>query len=395
MHLVHREELGDYLNQAELLGTGVEVGVADGRFARSILEHWQGRRLVLVDCWEPQDPAEYQDVQNQGPSYHQHNFAQVTALVKANPRAEILRGFTPTAASHFADASLDFVYLDANHSYLAVRDDLRAWYPKVKPGGLLAGHDYLDGYLGFGPDFQGGTLFGVRTAVDEFCREVGQAAAFTTGDPPFLTWYFRKQPDRVPCRFTVLTGYEPSYAHLGEISCPNKEAYCRSHGYTFRCRTDGFDPTRPPAWSKVLFLLEELGESDWVFWTDADSLIMNSAMQLGWFLDETADLVLSRDRINGINTGCFFVKNSTWARAFLQRVYQQEQFSHHPWWENAAVMALYAQDPECRRHISLVPNKLFNAYLTDDSYAKGDFLLHFPGLNAREVFMKNYAAMAS
>lgn len=58
------------------------------------------------------------------------------------------------------------------------------------------------------------------------------------------------------------------------------------------------------------------------------------------------------------------------------------------------MMALYAQDAECRRHISLVPNKLFNAYLIDGTYARGDFLLHFPALNDREVFMKNYAAMA-
>lgn len=42
----------------------------------------------------------------------------------------------------------------------------------------------------------------------------------------------------------------------------------------------------------------------------------------------------------------------------------------------------------------MVPNKLFNAYVIDGSYAPGDFLLHFPGLKNREAFMRNYAALA-
>ena len=59
MHLVHRRELGQFLNDAGLLGTGVEVGVADGQFAREILRTWQGKRLVLVDCWQPQAHTVY------------------------------------------------------------------------------------------------------------------------------------------------------------------------------------------------------------------------------------------------------------------------------------------------------------------------------------------------
>ncbi len=47
------------------------------------------------------------------------------------------------AAKRFSDASLGFVFLDASHDYASVRSDLRAWLPKVRPGGTLAGHDYL------------------------------------------------------------------------------------------------------------------------------------------------------------------------------------------------------------------------------------------------------------
>jgi hypothetical protein len=50
-------------------------------------------------------------------------------------RYEIVRAFSRDAAGRFADASLDFVYLDANHKYPFIAEDLRLWWPKVKPGG--------------------------------------------------------------------------------------------------------------------------------------------------------------------------------------------------------------------------------------------------------------------
>jgi predicted O-methyltransferase YrrM len=47
-----------------------------------------------------------------------------------------------SAAATYADGSLDFVFIDAAHDYQSVVDDIRAWGPKMKPGGTLAGHDY-------------------------------------------------------------------------------------------------------------------------------------------------------------------------------------------------------------------------------------------------------------
>ncbi len=59
-----------------------------------------------------------------------------------------------SAAAIFGDGSVDFVFLDANHAYESVSNDLRAWWPKIRPGGTLAGHDYA--------------WTGVRRAVHEF-----------------------------------------------------------------------------------------------------------------------------------------------------------------------------------------------------------------------------------
>lgn len=89
-----------------------------------------------------------------------------------NDRYEIRRMLSPDAADTFADQSLDSVYLDANPSYASSCVDLAAWWPKVKGGGVLCGHDFLDGEL-----LQGS--FGVKPAVEEFEKLHGVEAAAT------------------------------------------------------------------------------------------------------------------------------------------------------------------------------------------------------------------------
>ena len=84
------------------------------------------------------------------------------------------------------DGSLDFVYLDADHKYALVRADLAAWYPKVRPGGVVSGHDYLDS-----PNCCG-SEFGVKTAVREFCGTIGVTELFVCQTEPFPNWHFVK-----------------------------------------------------------------------------------------------------------------------------------------------------------------------------------------------------------
>jgi predicted O-methyltransferase YrrM len=56
---------------------------------------------------------------------------------------EFMRMYTTEAAKLVPDDSLDFIYVDARHDYCGVREDLREWWPKLRMGGILAGHDYL------------------------------------------------------------------------------------------------------------------------------------------------------------------------------------------------------------------------------------------------------------
>jgi SAM-dependent methyltransferase len=78
-----------------------------------------------------------------------------------------MRMTSQDAVHQFDDASLDFVFIDASHEYEDVKDDIRVWIKKVKPGGILAGHDY---YIN-GEDFFPGVKKAVNESLDNFKTE--------------------------------------------------------------------------------------------------------------------------------------------------------------------------------------------------------------------------------
>jgi predicted O-methyltransferase YrrM len=78
-------------------------------------------------------------------------------------RATLLDGDSADMAAHVADGTLDFVFIDADHSYAAVRKDIAAWRSKVRPGGWFGGHDYNRKFPGVirAVDF----VFGARNVI--------------------------------------------------------------------------------------------------------------------------------------------------------------------------------------------------------------------------------------
>lgn len=136
-----------------------EVGVLRGEFSRVILSAWDGV-LYMVDAWR--NLPGYVDISNGTDEVHEDNRrAALRVAVSFGHRGHVIRGLSLDVACKFGDGSFDAVYLDADHSRDAVLADLAAWTPKVRSGGVIAGHDYLDGVLPEG-------VFGVRSAVLEF-----------------------------------------------------------------------------------------------------------------------------------------------------------------------------------------------------------------------------------
>lgn len=168
-----RDGLPDLLHHLNLVGDGVEVGVNVGWFSALVRSRWNGRKLYCVDIWEIPGMMEA---------------AQRTIGACGRP-FELIKDTSVNAATRFADESLDWAFLDADHSYPSLNQDLPAWYPKVKPGGVLCGHDYIDGcwqYMAWGsaPGIPNNdtTMYGVRSAVNLFAAD-HNLYIFETSEP--------------------------------------------------------------------------------------------------------------------------------------------------------------------------------------------------------------------
>jgi hypothetical protein len=182
--LAKRDELPHLLNRRGLLGRGVEVGVKAGAFSERLLDAWRGRELISVDPWRAAAPGErYVNLDNVGQAAHDAFHAEAVArLERFGGRSSIWRMTGREAAARIAPRSLDFVYLDARHDRDSVRDDLADWSGRVRPGGILAGHDYVDGTFANGE-------FGVRSAVDGFFAERSLPVRHTFADRPWISWF--------------------------------------------------------------------------------------------------------------------------------------------------------------------------------------------------------------
>jgi len=116
----------------------VEVGTRTGRTSRHLARYCpQVEEIFAVDL-EPPPPGAFD----------------------ALDRVSFLHGRSDDVAKGFDDGSLDLVFIDADHSEAGVLSDLEAWVPKVRPGGIVAGHDYAARHHP-----------GVKAAVERFFRD--------------------------------------------------------------------------------------------------------------------------------------------------------------------------------------------------------------------------------
>jgi hypothetical protein len=140
------------LEQLPAGGRIAEIGVDRGQFADQILKTCAPSELHLVDL----------------------DFSNLDAAVAADPRVIRHHGASHEAIAAFADASFDWIYIDADHSYAGVSRDAKAAAAKVRPGGYLAFNDFahIDPWLG---------AYGVHRAVVEFA---------VANDWPFIFWAY-------------------------------------------------------------------------------------------------------------------------------------------------------------------------------------------------------------
>jgi hypothetical protein len=168
-----RGEIPFVLNALGLNGEGAEIGVQFGHFSAELLAHWRCRRFYAIDPWQEFDHSVYVDRSNRDQAAQDRFFLEaMDRLTAFEARCVVIKTTSAAAAPAFRAGQLDFVYIDAQHHYEAVCEDLALWRPKVRAGGILAGHDYQDGDTGT-------ERFGVRSAVDELARREGRRVIVT------------------------------------------------------------------------------------------------------------------------------------------------------------------------------------------------------------------------
>lgn len=128
-------------------GVGAEIGVFRGAFSRVLFAQTQPRRLFLVDPWQNSPRPEHARswYAEGGPNDMARIHADVVRTFSAAPyagRVEVVRSASATWLAAQPDASLDYVYIDGDHSLEAVRQDIALSVAKVRPGGMIALDDY-------------------------------------------------------------------------------------------------------------------------------------------------------------------------------------------------------------------------------------------------------------
>jgi predicted O-methyltransferase YrrM len=165
---------------------GAEVGVFNGYYSEVLCKTIPDLKLYAVDSWEVYK------------GYRDHKFttsmqrAYDAAKKRLDPfsNCEIIKKFSMDAVKDFEDESLDFVFIDGNHAYKYVKEDIEEWSKKVKKSGIVSGHDYYITNSG---------NVGVIQAVDEYVKKNNYKLNLTDWDKTLPVkddwqpcWFFTK-----------------------------------------------------------------------------------------------------------------------------------------------------------------------------------------------------------
>lgn len=138
--------------------TLVEIGVWKGHSVSFLANQFKAGgkspKIYAVDLWENTYKWEGdQNLRSQVPILYDI-YNMVLERDGVRDMVTDLKGVSWEMASNFEDGTIDFIFIDADHEYESVIKDIKAWLPKIKKGGMISGHDYLN-------------PCGVKKAVDE------------------------------------------------------------------------------------------------------------------------------------------------------------------------------------------------------------------------------------
>ncbi|CAB9500525.1 expressed unknown protein [Seminavis robusta] len=179
--------------------SGIEIGVQLGLFAEYNLKSWPAcQTYKLIDLWQQQ--VNYKDAANVENSVHESFFQQTKERLQPFEKiTQYYRMYSNEAAKIIAEEGqqVDFVYVDARHDYCGCKEDIELYWPLIKPGGILAGHDFMENYEVAPQDWSicmDGSIHpeAVKGAVMEFANKHKLPVGVTYRETMWNSWWIRK-----------------------------------------------------------------------------------------------------------------------------------------------------------------------------------------------------------
>lgn len=183
----NRQAGATMLKTLPLHSVGIEVGVYKGGFSKLILQILDPESLYLVDPWQwhkqwfVSHTEEEQGLMASGKNTTEGDaiYEEVKRTFANYPSVKLIRNTSAEASKLFADNYFDWVFIDGDHRYKPVGEDLRNWWPKIKPNGFLCGDDYqMTAPVGLTLQEKLDAPNGVRFAVDEFIEPLQSKLEF-------------------------------------------------------------------------------------------------------------------------------------------------------------------------------------------------------------------------
>lgn len=155
-----RMEIVAIYSMVKLLNRGAEIGVYNGDLSLPFLRQYPELTMYLVDPYKEWSKDEYDDPSNAPQDVQDARYELMKRTSSCfGDRAKLLRMTSMEAVKLIEPESLDFVYIDANHHYKYILEDLREWGKRVRNEGLIMGHDFSLEWID------------VINAVNKYCLE--------------------------------------------------------------------------------------------------------------------------------------------------------------------------------------------------------------------------------
>jgi len=202
-----KQDIPNLINTYGFTGNYIEVGVSRGHFSDFIIKNTKlgtekNTKIFLIDPYRNFEQVIYNDGDNYQNMDELYNFTK--KRFERENRVELIRKTGDEVVEQFKDESIDIVYIDGNHAYEFVMNDLKNYWPKVKKGGFLLGDDVYDFRVGdiqlndkdFIRIWDGKPLcqsvsfgcYGVKEAMIDFCKEMN--LKYIRFDTQFMIYKF-------------------------------------------------------------------------------------------------------------------------------------------------------------------------------------------------------------